>query len=291
MLLQIAWTVSVAMKRGQSLRKGRKIWANFKFIGAQSIRRKPKPLSILSFPSSPPKSPLSALIFNTFWAATLVFSLLKVVLYSFAGLQWLSSEVNWDLKTEFYDAPRSNIVPSWPQGNTMHCSQSIALFNFEYCMGSIAVLHGQCIKQPEVVVRPLISSPPLHSTAPSPLSLIPNLHCKDCSRLQLRIALRKKVHHIHSSKLNWVVSDLISLHISICLALFVSMCPVKKCNHLVLRAVGPEKLGSRVFLTTSVLGIMYIWGSTVNVHGPNNPNQMESWAQGPNCLRTQWPIS
>ena len=156
----------------------------------------------------------------------------------------------------------------------MHCSQSIALFNFEYCMSSIAVLHGQCIKQPEVVVRPLISSPPLHSTAPSPLSLIPNLHCKDCIRLQLRIALRKKVHHIHSSKLNWVVSDLISLHISICLALFASIC-VKKCNHLVLRAVGPEKFASRVFLTTSVPGIMYIWGPTVSVQGPNNPDQME----------------
>ena len=138
------------------------------------------------------------------WSSTLfelphflVFSLrravLKVVLYSFAGLQWLSSEVNWDLKTEFYDAPRSNIVPSWPQGNTMHCSQSIALFSFEYCMGSIAVLHGQCIKQPEVVVRPLISPPPLHSTAPSPLSLIPNLHLDRSSELHRKKALPRSL--------------------------------------------------------------------------------------------------
>ena len=73
------------------------------------------------------------------------------------------------------------------------------------------------------------------------------------------------------------------------MALFVSMCPVKKCNHLVLRAVGPEKFASRVFLTTSVPGIMYIYGAQLSVS--RGPTTLIKWKLGPGSQLPQNPVT
>ena len=101
------------------------MWANFKFItskvsgGSQNHSAYSHSTHLLQDLSSALISRLQH--FLKLPHCSLHRSVLNIALL--VGLQWLSSEVNWDLKTEFYDAPRSNIVPNCPQGNTIHCTQ------------------------------------------------------------------------------------------------------------------------------------------------------------------------
>ena len=148
MLPQIAWTVSIDIKRGQSLRKGR--YGQTSNLSASKVSGGSQNHSAYSHSShllqNLPSLHLS-LVFNTFWTATPVFSLhgtvLNVVLYSSLllcsdyPLRWIET---WRL---------SFMTPPGP-------TSSETCLKVTLCTAE-RVLHEQCIKEAEVVVRPLIS--------------------------------------------------------------------------------------------------------------------------------------